>query len=75
MNAPHAVVWNGSRATDPYLCVDVRSSTPSQADPLTPERRAEIVGYAQAHGVPEASRRYGMSGYTVGWLIRKAMKG
>ena len=66
------VVWNGSRATDPYLCVDVGSTTPSQVAPLTPERRAEIVAYVQTYGIAAATQRYGMSGQSIGWLIRKA---
>lgn len=73
MSGALTVVWDGSRATDPYLCVDVDAVTPSQVVPLTPERREEIVAYAHAHDIHAAARRYGMSGQSIGWLIRKAV--
>ena len=74
MNAGHIVVWNGSRATDPYLCVNADVVRPMEMmiSAMTPERCAEIVAYAQSHGVTATATRYTLSGYVIGWLRRKA---
>ena len=73
MNTTYTVVWDGTKATDPYLCVpaDVPRPAPPGGE-MTPARCAAIVTVAMARGLPSAVRQFGINGQSVGWLLRKA---
>lgn len=70
------VVWDGSRAKDPYLCVDPdeRPRHRILAD-LTFEEREEVLLLATQTSATTAAITYGLNPISVGWLLRSARKG
>lgn len=67
------VIWNGSRTTDPYLCIEPDGAPFVRlVSSLTAEERAEVIACATREGAMRAAATYHLSTVSVGWLVRQA---
>ena len=71
----YQVVWNGSRATDPYLCIDPDGPGHVRIlSSLTPEERAEAIACAQRHGTVRAAMLFRVSAISLGWVVKRGKR-